>query len=330
MYLERKSISGNIYNYLKVSVRCRDKVRTKTIAYLGRGKLTGSQLQGAMEKYRSKAEEVKKETLEELRIEDEKTSDMFLSPEQKNKIEEIKKDFGDKLKMLDEKTRQDMFNDFLILYVYNTNAIEGNTLTLRDTDLLLNKGIAPSGKSLREINDQLNAKEAFQFILDKNPKINHENIIRIHSILMKNIDARAGDYRRHDVRVFGAVFETSPAKYVKTDMNILLKWYNRSKSRLHPLILAAAFHHKFEQIHPFYDGNGRTGRVLLNLILLHNKIPVLVVPDARRKAYYRSLASADKAGLGKLQPQHRDIVQFFYFSLMKTYNTVFGRWGSNP
>ena len=137
-------------------------------------------------------------------------------------------------------------------------------------------------------------------------------------MLMKNIDNRVGDYRKHNVRVFGAKFESSPAEYVKIDMEILLKWHRKNKTRLHPLILGAVLHHKFEKIHPFYDGNGRTCRMLLNIILLRNNIPPLIVPDAQRKRYYNSLAIADNTDLDKLHPEHKEIIKFCYFSLLKT------------
>ena len=110
-------------------------------------------------------------------------------------------------------------------------------------------------------------------------------------------------------------------------MNILFKWFKKEKNRLHPLILASIFHHKFEKIHPFYDGNGRTGRILLNLILINNKMPPLIVPDAQRKRYYNALSQADSVALNKIQLEHKNIIDFCYFSLLKTYNTVFARWG---
>jgi len=327
MYLERKTIGGKVYNYLKVSARYKDKVRTKSIAYLGKGVLQKEQLKKERDKYRLKAEIAKKQAVEELMIEADKKAEKFLEPEQLKKINEIKEEFGRKLKGTDEKLKQDMFNDFITLYAYNTNAIEGNTFTLRDTDLLLNKGITPQGKSLREANDQLNAKEAFEYILKEKPSITHELIIKINSMLLKNIDLRIGAYRSHNVRVFGARFETSSAEYVKIDMEILLKWYRKNKNKLHPLVLAAVFHHKFERIHPFYDGNGRTGRILLNLILLQNNLPPLIVPDAQRKKYYDALDTADSAGIDRLQPEHKAIIVFCYYCLLKAYNTVFKRWG---
>ena len=127
----------------------------------------------------------------------------------------------------------------------------------------------------------------------------------------------------------GATFETSPAEYVKADMNILIRWHAKNKAKSHPLVIAAAFHHKFERIHPFYDGNGRTGRMLLNIILMQSSFPPLIVPNAQRKKYYAALSTADKTDLSRIQEPYKEIIQFCYFSLLKTWNTVFGKWG-NP
>ncbi len=327
MYIENKKIGKNYYNYLKISVRFGDKVRTKTIAYLGKGVVTKIKAKKIFAKFKKIADEIKQKTLEELKLETLNINKELLNAQQLNKLEQIKSNFNKKLKILDKETLKDMYNDFVTLFVFNTNAIEGNTLTLRDTDLLLNKNITPSGKSLREINDHLNSRDTFNFMLEKKPEINHETIIKIHSLLMKSIDNRTGNYRIHNVRVFGARFETSPAEYVKIDMNILLRWLKKEKNKLHPLILAAAFHHKFEKIHPFYDGNGRTGRMLLNLILIHNEFLLLIVPDAQRKRYYNALSGADNTALDKIQLEYKKIVDFCYFSLLKTYNTIFARWG---
>ena len=327
MYIEKKRIGKERYNYLKISVRLGNKVRTKTIAYLGKDAIGKKAAKSIFEKFSKKAKETKQKTLEELQLETIDINKELLSEAQLAKLRQIKENSLKKLRALDKETLRDMYDDFTTILVFNTNAIEGNTLTLRDTDLLLNKGITPSGKNLREINDHLNAKQAFEFILQKKPKITRETILKLHAILLSNIDTRAGYYRTHNVRVFGANFETSPAEYVKADTDIILKWFRKAKRSLHPLILAAAFHHKFEKVHPFYDGNGRTGRMLLNLILIKNKLPPLIVSNAQRKRYYNALSEADSAPLTKVQLEHKKVVDFCYFSLLKTYNTVFARWG---
>ena len=122
----------------------------------------------------------------------------------------------------------------------------------------------------------------------------HDSIIELHKRLMKNIDERIG-YRTEDVHVFKSRFDSTPAQYVKTDMDVLLKWYRDSKSKLHPIVLAALFHHKFEKIHPFSDGNGRTGRVLMNHILHLAGYPPTIITKRFREDYLSAMNNADKA-----------------------------------
>ena len=105
---------------------------------------------------------------------------------------------------------------------------------------------------------------------------------------MANIDVRKG-YRTHDIRVFKSRFEATPFPYVATDVNLLLRWYNEHEKNLHPLALASIVHHKFERVHPFSDGNGRTGRALMNWVLMRAGYPKLYVPVKNRQQYYEGI-----------------------------------------
>lgn len=317
MFIEKKIINRKPYYYLKHSFRSGKKIKTKTLAYIGN------------KKDEEKTEKLKKrfdnEKLERIRKElfEEKDYNYLLS--EVNKINHISKQFSKKLKNLDEKTRRDMFDDFLTYFIYNSNAIEGNTLTLKETDLLLNKGITPQGRTLREINDHLNSKEVFYYLLKKNPKINNKTIILIHDKLLEKIDERKG-YRNSNVRVIGATFKSSPFQYIKTDIGLLLKWHNKNKNKLHPITLTSAFHHKFEKIHPFYDGNGRTGRMIMNLMLIKNNIPPIVLSNKQRKRYYSVLAKSDKTGLTEISKDFGPLVKFISTQILKTWNTIFKHW----
>ena len=220
-----------------------------------------------------------------------------------------------------------MFRDFKTVYIYNTNTIEGNTLTIEQTDMVLNRGKSPSGKDLREVYDHINAKEVFEWLLKEKPEITHEVIVQIHAGILEKIDHRTGDYRTRGVRVIGAEFLPSPGKYVQTDMEILLKWYRKWKKKLHPLVLSALFHEKFERIHPFYDGNGRTGRMLSNLILIRERFPLLIIEEKKRKHYYAALDRGHKADLDGVSEDYNEIVAFFYNELMYTWEKIFSKWG---
>ena len=323
MYVEKKKIGNNTYVYLKVSVRVGNKVKTKTVAYLGKEPISKNKLKAKIAKVKLGAEEIKKELKEEADINKE-----FLNENQLKELEKLKKDFDKKLRRLDKKLIEDMFRDFKTYYIYNTNAIEGNTITLQETDLLLNKNKTPEDRDLREIYDHINEKETFEFILKDRPGIDKDLIIKIHSMLLHKIDKRVGSFRAHNVRVFGASFDTSPAEYVKTDMSLLLKWHNKNKNRLHPLVLAAVFHEKFERIHPFYDGNGRTGRMIVNLILIKNGFPPLIIENKKRKKYYEVLSFAHNADLTKTDTKlYKPLVSFFYKQIIYTYEKIFSKWG---
>tara|TARA_Y100000310_G_C20681153_1_gene816012 strand:- start:2120 stop:3091 length:972 start_codon:yes stop_codon:yes gene_type:complete len=323
MYIEKKKIGNYVYNYLKISARVGDKVKTKTVSYLGKEPMNKSELN---KKIKNIPKSKIKKIMEELKNESDKDKE-FLNENQLSELKKIKNNFNKKLN-LDNEIIEDMFKDFKTFYIYNTNAIEGNTLSLEETNLLLNKNKTPEGKDLREIYDHINEKETFDYILKKKPSINIDLILKLHSMILKNIDQRIGSFRSHNVRVLGASFDPSPAKYVKTDMSILLKWYNKNKTKLHPLILTALFHEKFERIHPFYDGNGRTGRMLSNLILIKNNYPPLIIENSKRIRYYEVLNSGHKADLTKTEINpYKSIVKFFYEELIYTFNKIFDKWG---
>ncbi len=326
MHIEKKHIGNNTYNYLKASIRLKDKVKSITIAYLGKGNMSEKELNEKIGKIsQSKIDEIVNRFKNERDFNSE-----FLMKNQIEKLSQIKLDFKEKIEKLDSKLIDDMFRDFKTHYIYNTNSIEGNSLTLQETDLLLNHDKSPNGADLREIYDHINEKETFDYILKNNKilKINNETIIKIHSMLLNKIDNRLGGYRTHNVRVVGADFETTQSEYVITDMNILLKWYKINNKKLNPLVLCALFHEKFERIHPFYDGNGRTGRMLVNLILLQKDYPPLIVENKKRKEYYDSLSSGHKANLNEIDiDKYASLVKFFYDELICTYDKIFSKWG---
>ncbi len=309
MYIEKKKIGTKSYFYLKESKREEGKIKTRTVSYLGKAPMS------------------KKELNEKIKKAKENINTQFLTKEQLSNLEKIKKDFSRKIKNLDQKLIEDIFRDFKTYYIYNTNAIEGNTLTLEETNLLLNENKTPEGKDLKEIYDHINEKETFDYLLKEKPKLDLNLMIKVHDMLLKNIDQRTG-IRKHNVRVFGAEFETSDAKYVYLDLKLLMQWLKENQKRLHPLILSAIFHEKFERIHPFYDGNGRTGRMLSNLILLRNKFPPLAIKNKDRLDYYKMLSEGHKSSLTESDIQkHKPLVFFFYQQLIKTYEEIFSKWG---
>jgi len=160
-------------------------------------------------------------------------------------------------------------------------------------------------------------------LLKSKDELSHELISSIHAGLMENIDKRIG-YRKEDIRVFKSHFDATPGPYVLVDMKLLLKWYNENKDLLHPLVLAAIFHHKFEKIHPFMDGNGRTGRMIMNHILMRSEHPPLILHKRSREEYLDALRNADDSDLTKSSMKdYSKLAQFAANELVNSYWGVF-------
>lgn len=185
-----------------------------------------------------------------------------------------------------------------IEYTYESNRIEGNTLTLQETQLVIEKGLTISGKPLKEHLEAINHKEAIDFITDlvkeKEP-LNERNLLQIHSIILKSIDKiNAGRYRKVPVLISGST-HTPPQPYlVQKLMEDYFLFYEENKSSLHPVVLSAEMHERLVTIHPFIDGNGRTSRLVMNLILLQNGFPIANIKGdtESRMKYYNALENS--------------------------------------
>lgn len=215
----------------------------------------------------------------------------ILTAEEKKFLEQIKRDFSKEPK----ENYENRYEAFCSLFTYDSTGIEGNTLTETETSLLLFEGIAPSSRSLREINEVVNHKRAFDYMLKHKGNISKEFILDLHRLVVVNalkedLIPQIGRYRT--VRVFiGRSIPPTPME-VPTKMAALLKWYSINKKKIHPIILASHFHTEFEKVHPFVDGNGRVGRLLMNFILHKNNYPMINIPKRRRFKYYQVLQEA--------------------------------------
>lgn len=181
-------------------------------------------------------------------------------------------------------------------FTYNSNAIEGNTLTLRETALVL-EGITIDKKPLKDHLEAVGHRDAFlyvqQLVSERTP-ISENSIKSIHSLVLLDRPDDKGIYRRIPVRIMGAYHEPPQPYLVPVQMEQLVAAQKETKR--HPIENAAVFHLKFEGIHPFVDGNGRTGRLLLNLILMQQGYPPIDVKFTDRKRYYACFDSYYKDG----------------------------------
>ncbi len=206
------------------------------------------------------------------------------------KIENIKKIYNKKFKKLPKSIKEKFVKNFLIKFTYNTNRIEGSTLTLKDTSLILKDKIAPKGASTKEIKEAENHEKSFDFMYDYNGNINLKFILEMHKILLEDIDNEiAGKIRDFNVRIDGTMFKPPDFREVKYEMKEFIKGYNKAKKKLNVFELAGLVHLKFVTIHPFGDGNGRISRLLQNFVLKKHKYPMLDIPYKNREEYYDCL-----------------------------------------
>ncbi len=207
-----------------------------------------------------------------------------------NLLESIdrKKTELDSKRPLTEGEVERLTEEFVVEYTYNSNAIEGNTLTLRETDMVL-RGLTIAQKPLKDHMEAVGHKEAFDFVRDlvKDQEPLSERIIKqIHYLVLADKKDDRGVYRRIPVRIMGAKHEPVQPYLIQPKMEQLLEAYNNSKEHIIPRL--ARFHIEFESIHPFIDGNGRTGRLLVNLELMKAGYPPIDIKFTDRIAYYNA------------------------------------------
>ena len=316
VYIYKKAIGKKDYYYLRASSKIGKNAITKDIAYLGgsikEAKTAISSLKGHETEIRKAYRKIN------LFLE----SNHYLEIAKKNKykqdllledkiyeIEACKIHYDKDFKKQNKLTQKQLMDNFVVDFTYNTTSIEGNTIELKDVGNFLREGITPKNKTLRELYDLHNTRKVFES-MDFEKELNNKFIVKIHSGLMENIDERTG-YRIKDVHVKDSHFSSSPWQYVNADMNELLKWYSENSNKLHPFVLATIFHHMFEKIHPFFDGNGRTGRILMNFILMKSAYPPIIIRKKYRTEYLSALGKADKKNLFSNELNHyKAIVQF--------------------
>lgn len=184
---------------------------------------------------------------------------------------------------------------FKLQYTFESNKIEGNTLSLQETHLVLNEGLTIGGKSMREHLEAINHDDAIDLINDfvtENLLLNQHRLLQIHQLILKGIDRKnAGVYRSVQVRIMGSKHIPPEPFLVQQLMDDYFTFYEEHKNLLHPVILAAEMHERLVSIHPFIDGNGRTSRLVMNLILLQNGFTIanLKGNSSSRLSYYKSL-----------------------------------------
>jgi Fic family protein len=214
-----------------------------------------------------------------------------------SKINKLKKQL-DAIRPIPNAQLQNLRNYFRVQYTYDSNRIEGNTLTLQETALVVDKGITISGKSVQEHLEAINHSEAVELLLDlvQNETPLTEFVLKqLHGLVLRGIDKHnAGKYRSVNVMISGSSHKPPQPFMLDKLMEDYFLFYELNRSTMHPVLLAAEMHERLVTIHPFIDGNGRTSRLVMNLILMQHGYPITNISGERqnRLAYYSSLEKA--------------------------------------
>ncbi|MBI2003898.1 Fic family protein [Candidatus Pacearchaeota archaeon] len=279
VYHEIRIKNGKRQNYLVYNSRENEKWVKKN-KFLGYGNIS-----------KEKIKELKREFEKELII---NMPSENLMKEQIIEIENLKQIYNKNIKKLNQEEFKIFERSFFTELTYDSNAIEGSSLSLEDTNLIINEGLVPKGKTLREINEAKNHINAINFINTYKGDLNESFILNLHFIILKNISENfAGRYRETSARIFGSDAKFPDASKVPQLVKNLAYWYKLNKNKLHPLELAIVFSNKFVSIHPFIDGNGRISRLIMNFLLKKKNYPWINIYMKQRFEYLKAVRQAN-------------------------------------
>ena len=281
-YLETIKRNGKEYFYLTKNIRLNFNTWKKVRVFLG-DTMPSKQL---LAKAASEIEKKSKPYSQRY---------AYLSEHDAETLQDLKEGYKAWLQQTPKSVRDKLNEDFVIRFTYNTNAIEGNRLTLRQTALILKDKVIPSGVRAEDYNEAINGKECLDLLKGHKGDFSRSVLLKVNGILTKNTGVvYGGRIRFFDVKIQGSSHVPPPNQEVKKHVANLLKWYSANKTKLHPFEVAALLHAKIAWIHPFEDGNGRTARAAMNFVLMKRGYPMFFIPYEKRESYYRSLEKADK------------------------------------
>lgn len=290
MFIEVRTVSKYKKYYAVHSFREEGRV-VKIRKYLG-ANLSGEELQ-------EKGTKASKAISEQLRYYQEIRDPLHyvLTPRELKQLKTLEVRGDIKIAHLNE----DNWRRFSELFSYHTNAIEGSTLTQREVTALIEKEKIPD-KSTQDIAEARGVAEAIQHIRKEKLILSIDLVRNLHKIVFRETKSFAGQFRSAGVEVVirdGAgniVHRGAHSHKVEKMLKELIEWYKKSKSQYSGILLAAVVHNQFENIHPFQDGNGRVGRLLMNVILLRHKLPPINIELSHRQEYYSSLQEYQNNG----------------------------------
>lgn len=286
-YLEKIEREGKTYYYVTKNFRISDKKWKKIRRYIGDNPPSKEQTKKAVEEIESEA--LEKGLIKHI------SRHSYLSDEEAEKLQDLKIVFNKWYGKLKAIGREKYEEDFIVRFTYNSNAIEGNRLSLRETSMILTENIIPAGATPNDFNETINSKDCYEFIKKHGGEFNQKFLLKIHELLTKNTSCKImGSYRTHDVRIYGSEWVPPAHGKVKKEMRKVFHWYYSARKKLHPIELGAILHNKLVRVHPFADGNGRTSRVVMNWILMRNRFPMFYIELRDKIKYYEAIEEGDK------------------------------------
>src|SRR3989338_2806761 len=318
VFVQERTSKGVKYLYLDKSIRVQNKIYKISKYLVKKSDISKHQLKEAIKKF---ALEIDERIVDHITHHLRKTLTFTypFSIEDVKTIERMNLKYKEIRNTLAPKDWNDIKKRFVANFVFESNALEGNSLTLKNfTEIIFENKVAGSS-DLREVYDAKNSYEIFSKLFDSKKEITEEFIIELHKKLMKNVDERVG-YKKLPNIILGRAITLTAPENVSREIKNLLKWYWETENKVYPLELAFRFHHKFEQIHPFADGNGRVGRMLLNHILIRKGYYPIIIRNTHRNKYIKALQSADtdryipllRFGIEKAKETYRKFFEVYY------------------
>jgi len=266
--IKKKVRKDQTYYYLEHSIRANGRVLKKEL-YLGK-------------RIPKNVEEIKKN---------------FLGDIYKERwfplLDRIKKGFSKEIRRMPRTAREKEKESFMVRFTYDTQRIEGSTLTLRETADLLERDITPKAKKIDDVKEAEAHKDVFYDMLAYEKDISLQKVLHWHKKLFQGTKTDiAGKIRQHQVTITGSRFVPPFPAEIYPLIREFFKWYTRNRNKLHPVELAGLAHLKFVTIHPFADGNGRISRLMMNFILNKYGYPMFNIPYKGRSSYYTALERA--------------------------------------
>jgi len=279
VYHEIRRVNREKQNYLVYNKRKKGKWVKKS-KFIGKGNIS-----------KSKILKLKKEFEERLIL---NKQYKYLKKDQVEYIEDLKRIYFDKIKKLSKEELDRFEKVFFTELTYDSNAIEGNSLSLEETSLVINDNLVPEGKSLREIYEAKNHSKALEFLKEYSGDLNEKLVLKLNSIILKDISERfAGRYRETSIRIAGSDVKLPSPEKVPQLVRNLVYWYKKNKKNYHQFELAVLISMKFVTIHPFIDGNGRVSRLLMNFLLDKGNYPWINIYNKSRQKYLQAVRKAN-------------------------------------